>query len=168
MEGNRSNRSGAGVQRARSSNREEKPSNDASAITAHGLTREQFQALPPNALIEINGEHITKSEFQGRIVEGLQKASKQLPDIRARGLTAFEARRNALMRKREATLAEANKKVEAEIAKLVAADAAEHGANWEARKKQAADLLAQAAKAAPTERSALEKQAADLLTPAAK
>jgi hypothetical protein len=52
---------------------QEKPSNDASAITAQGLTREQFQALPPNALIEINGEHITKSEFQGRTIEGLQK-----------------------------------------------------------------------------------------------
>jgi hypothetical protein len=110
---------------------QEKPSNDASAITAQGLTREQFQALPPNALIEINGEHITKSEFQGRTIEGLQKPAKQLQDIRARGLTAFEARRNAVMGKREATLAEANKKVEAEIAKLVAVDAAEHGAKWD-------------------------------------
>ena len=145
-----------------------KPANAASAVTAKELTREQFQALPPDTLIEINGEHITKSEFQARNVEGLQKAAKQLQDIRVRGLAAFAARRSALMEQRKATLAEANKKVEAEIAKLVTADAAEHGADWEARKKQAADLLEQAAKAAPTERSALEKQAADLLTPAAK
>jgi hypothetical protein len=40
-----------------------------------------------------------------------------------------------------AELAEANTKAEAEVDKLVAADAAKYGPNWEARKKQAADLL---------------------------
>jgi acyl-CoA reductase-like NAD-dependent aldehyde dehydrogenase len=45
---------------------------------------------------------------------------------------------------------------------------AAHGPNWEARKKQAADLFEKAAKATPTERFDLLKRAADLLAPAAK
>jgi hypothetical protein len=48
------------------------------------------------------------------------------------------------------------------------ADAAAHGPDWAARKKQAADLLARAAKASPLDRSELEKQADDLLAPSAK
>jgi acyl-CoA reductase-like NAD-dependent aldehyde dehydrogenase len=45
---------------------------------------------------------------------------------------------------------------------------AAHGPNWEACKKQAADLFEKAAKATPTERFDLLKRAADLLAPAAK
>ncbi len=147
---------------------DEKPADVAAAVSAKNLTREQFQALAPDAVIEINGERITKSAFQERNAKALEETAKQLPEIRAQSLAAFEARRKALLDKRAALLAEANKKVEAEVAKLTAADAAKHGPNWEARKKQAADLFEKATKATPTERSELLKQAADLLAPAAK
>ncbi len=147
---------------------QEKPANLAAAVSAKDLTREQFQALPPDAVIEINGERITKSEFQARNTKAVEEAAKRLPELQARGKAAFEAQRKALLDKRAAALAEANKKVEAEVAKLVAADAAAHGPNWEARKKQAADLFEKAAKATPTERSELLKQAADLLAPTPK
>jgi len=150
------------------SNAQEKFANEASAVSAKDLTREQFQALAPDAAIEIDGERITKSAFQARNVKAAEEATKQLQDIRARSLAAFETRRKALLEKRAAALAEANKKVEAEVAKLVAADAAKHGPNWEERKKQAAGLFDKAAKATPIERSALLKQAADLLAPTAK
>ena len=147
---------------------QEKPADAAAAISGKDLTREQFLALPPDAVIDINGERMTKSEFQARNLKSLQEAAKQSQDARAQSLAAFEARRKALLDKRAAALAEANKKVEAEIAKLAAADAAKHGPNWEARKKQAADLFEKAAKATPTERSDLLKQAADLLAPTPK
>ena len=132
------------------------------------MTREQFQALPPDAVIEINGETITKSAFRARNVKAVEEAAKRLPELRARARAQSDARRKAFLDKRAAELAEANKKVEAEVAKLVAADAAKHGPNWEARKKQAADLLERAAKASPLERSELEKQADNLLAPPAK
>jgi aspartyl/asparaginyl beta-hydroxylase (cupin superfamily) len=147
---------------------EEKPANAASVIAAKDLTREHFQTLPPDAVIEINGEHITKSEFQARNTKALEEAAKKLHDARAPAQAALEARRKVLLDRRAGALAEANKKVEAEIAKLVTADAAAHGPNWQARKKQAADLFDKAAKATPLERSALLKQAADLLAPAGK
>ena len=129
---------------------EEKPTAPA-AVSAKDLTREQFQALPPDAVIEINGESITKSAFQARNIKAVEEAAKRLPELRARAQS--DARRKALLDKRAAELAEANKKAEAEIARLLAADAAKHGPNWAARKKQAAELLEQAAKASPTERS---------------
>ena len=147
---------------------EEKAANPAAAITAKNLTREQFQALPPEAMIEVNGERITKSAFQERNLKAVEDAAKRLPELRARARAQSDARRKAFLDKRAAELSEANKKAEAEVAKLVAADAAAHGPNWAARKKQAAGLLDQAAKATPTERSELEKRAADLLAPSAK
>jgi hypothetical protein len=147
---------------------EEGQQNPSPAIAANELTREQFQALPADAVIEINGERITKSAFRERNVKAVAETVKRLQTLQARWRTTFEMRRKALLDERVAALAEANKKVEAEIAKLVAADAAAHGPNWEARKKQAADLFEKAAKATPTERSDLLKQAAALLAPTPK
>ena len=149
-------------------NAQEKPANAASAISAKDLTPEQFQALAPDAVIEINGERLTKSAFQARNLKTVEEAAKQIQDLRARSLAAFEAQRKALIDKRNAALAEANKKVEDEVNRLMAADTAAHGPNWEARKKQAAELIDRAKSATPTERSTLEKQAADLLAPSAK
>ena len=146
---------------------EEKPTAPA-AVSAKDLTREQFQALPPDAVIEINGESITKSAFQARNIKAVEEAAKRLPELRARARAQSDARRKVFLDKRAAELAEANKKAEAEIARLVAADAAKHGPNWAARKKQAAELLEQAAKASPIERSELEKQADELLMRSAK
>jgi hypothetical protein len=147
---------------------QEKPANAAAVVAAKDLTREQFRELAADAVIEINGERITKSAFQARAMKAVEEAAKRLPALRARAKTESEARRKALLNKRAAALAEANKKVEAEVSRLVSADAAAHGPDWEVRKKRVADLLDQAAKASPTERSALEKQADDLLARAAK
>ena len=63
-------------------------------VSAKDLTREQFQALPSDAVIEINGEHITKRDFQARNLKGLQEAAKQLGDNRRGALGA--ALRNLL------------------------------------------------------------------------
>ena len=80
---------------------QEKAADAVSAIPAKELTREQFQALAPDAVIEINGRH---ERFQARSVRGLYEAAKQLQDIRARLQAAFGARRNALIEKRKAML----------------------------------------------------------------
>jgi hypothetical protein len=108
---------------------EEKPTAPA-AVSAKDLTREQFHALPPDAVIEINGESITKSAFQARNIKAVEEVAKRLPELRARARAQSDARRKVFLDKRAAELAEANKKAEAEIARLVAADAAKHGPNW--------------------------------------
>jgi hypothetical protein len=145
---------------------QEQLSNVAPAVSAKELTRAQFQALAPNAVIDFGNERMTKSDFLERNKKAFEEAVKNLEESKARSLTEFEARHKAMLDREKAALAEANKKVETEVARLVAADAAAHGANWEARKKQAADLLGEAARASPLTRSQLEKQAADLLAPA--
>ena len=137
-------------------------------VSAKELTREQFQALSPDALIDFGNQRITKSEFLDRNMKAAEEAAKRLTELKRRSLADFEARRKEVLDRDNAALAEGNRKVQAEIARLVAADAAAHGPNWEARRKQAADLLDQAARATPTERSALEKKAADLIAPAGR
>jgi hypothetical protein len=144
------------------------PANTSAATSAGELTRDQFQALPPDATIEINGKRMTKSAFQESNAKAAQEAAQQLRDQRVRWQAAFEARRKALLDQQAARIADENKKVETELAKLVAADATAHGPNWEERKKQAADLLGRAATASPLERSELEKQADDLLAPSTR
>jgi hypothetical protein len=139
-----------------------------SATPASALTQEHFKALSPDAMIEIGGERMSKREFIDRRTKALERAFNEMHEAMAKGEAEFGARRKAFLDAERAELEEANKRVEAEVARLVADDAAAHGPNWEARKKQAADLFEIAAKATPVERSALLKQGADLLAPASK
>lgn len=147
---------------------QKKPAKATSAIPAQKLSPKQFMALKPNAVIDFGSERITKAEFLARRNRELEQVAKAINEAKARSQSQFEARRKALLDAEKAKLAETNKKVEAEVASLSAADAAAHGPNWETRRRQAADLLTKAGTATPEERSALLKQAADLLAPAAK
>ena len=61
-------------------------------------------------MIEINGESITKSAFQARNMKAVEEAAKRLPELRARARAQSDARRKALLDKRAAELAKANKK----------------------------------------------------------
>ena len=130
-------------------------------------TPQQFEALPPDAVLEINGERIIKRGFLARHQRAYDAAMKKVQEARARAEAEFAARRKAFLDAQEAKLEENNQRVQAEIDRLVEADNAIHGPDWQARKRQAADLLQQASKASsPREREELEKRAADLvLTP---
>jgi hypothetical protein len=131
-------------------------------------TPQQFEALPPDAMLEINGRQVTKREFLARHQQAYDAAMEKVQEARARNEAEFAAHRKAFLDAQEAKLKENNQKVQAEIDRLIAADNAAHGPDWQARKKQAADLLGQAAKAPSLEeREQLEKRAAGLvLTPA--
>jgi hypothetical protein len=142
-----------------------------SVVWAKTLTREKFEALPPDAVIELpNGERLTKQDFVARTTKANEEATKKLEEKQSRAEAEFEQWRKKFYDDQNAAMAEANKKVEAELNRLVAADNAAHGPNWAARKKQAAELLDQAKKTLlpPDKQSQLEKQAADLLAPAVK
>jgi hypothetical protein len=127
-------------------------------------TPQQFEALPPDAVLEINGKRITKRELLARKQQAYDAAMKKVQEAKARAEAGFAAHRKVFFDAQEAKLKENNQKVQAEIDRLVAADNAAHGPDWQARKKQAAELLQQAAKASsPREREQLEKRAADLV-----
>jgi len=117
------------------------------------LTREQFEALPPDALIDLNGERITKHDFLARTTKALEEATQRSQEANSRAEDEFEQRRKTFIDDQNAALAEANEKIN----RLVAADTSAHGADWLTRKKQAAELINQAENAPPGERSRLEK-----------
>jgi hypothetical protein len=129
------------------------------------LTPQQFGALPPTAVIEVDGKRITKEAFQTRREAALNRAFDSMKAQRSRAAAEFAAARKSFLDGEKTKLDEANKKVQAELDRLRSADAAQHGPNWDARREQAAALLKQAAAADPVEQSRLEKQAADLLAP---
>lgn len=137
-------------------------------VSAKDLTRDQFKALPAGQVIDFGNERITKGEYLDRIKQAIAGVQKNLPQLKQRLLSAVAARHKQVTDSENAELKAANSKVQAEIARLSAADAQAHGANWDSRRQQAADVLDQAQRATPEERSALEKQAADLLAPAGK
>jgi hypothetical protein len=89
-----------------------------------------------------------------------------MQEWKARAETEFEVSRRAFLDREQAKLEEKNKRGREEANRLAAADAASQGPNWEARKKQAFELLDQAVKAEGQERAQLAKRAADLLAPA--
>jgi hypothetical protein len=132
---------------------------------ASALTPQQFEALPPTAVIEIDGRRITKEMFLSRREAALDRTFNKMKAQRGRAASEFALARKA-MDGEKATLDEANRKVLAEVERLRSGDAERHGPNWDARREQAASLLKQAASADPLEQSRLEKQAADLLDPA--
>ncbi len=144
----------------------EDKASSSSVASANALTPEQFKALSPDAMIEIDGERMTKGAFIESRTKALEQAINQMRDAKAKSEAAYEAQRKAFLDGETAKLEEANKKVEAEIARLLAADAAAHGPNWESRKNEAAALLKDAATAPPDQRPQLEKKASDLLSPA--
>jgi hypothetical protein len=142
----------------------EDKASSSSVLPASALTPEQFKALPADAMIEIDGERMSKREFIERRRKALEQAVNKMQEMRAKAEVEFETRRKAFLDAEKAKLDEANKKVQAEAARLVAADAAAHRPNWEARKKEAAALLNEAATASASQRSQLEKKASDLLS----
>lgn len=136
-----------------------------SAVSANALTREQFNSLPPDTVITIDGARVTKRAFIESRTKAAEQAINKMHNARAKIEASFAAQRKAFLDGETAKLEEANRTVEAEIARLVAADAAAHGPNWEARKNEAAALLKEAATAPPDRRSQLEKKASDMLSP---
>jgi hypothetical protein len=105
---------------------EDKAGTGSSAVSIATMTKEKFDAMAPNAMIEINGERLTKSEFIARRQSAIDQAVKQLQEARTRAETDFAAHRKAILDSEKAKLNEDNKKVQAEVDRLVAASAAAH------------------------------------------
>jgi hypothetical protein len=133
--------------------------------SAENLTKEQFMALPPDAVIDFKGSRMTKADFVSRKADEFEQAMKKARQMKAEAQKLFTARRAAFLLDQAVKLEDANRKVRAEVDRLVAADQASHGANWEDRKNQAAQILADAAKAPPGRRAEFEKKADELLAP---
>src|SRR5215831_18345343 len=70
------------------------PAQQNPSVSAKTLTREKFEALPPDALIELsNGERITKQDFVIRTTKALEEVNKKLQERQLRAEAEFEQRR---------------------------------------------------------------------------
>lgn len=141
----------------------EKPSKSAPAVSITGIAPEAFDKLPGNATILVNGKQMTKAAFVAQRESAFKQTEQKARAAASNGMAAFQKRREAFLAGQAAKLKEANAKTQAETDKELAAVTAAQGDGWEANKKQALDLLEQAAKASGPEQEKLATQALGLL-----
>ncbi len=132
-------------------------------FAAKQLTKEQFSALPPEAVIDFDGRRMTKGAFLRERAMEAQRARQEARLAAVNAQHEFERRRAAFLASEQAKLDAANREVQREVGRQIAAENSGHGANWQARKRQAAVLLAEAVNSPSEWRLALEKRAARLL-----
>jgi hypothetical protein len=84
-------------------------------IAAKGLTKEQFKALPPTAVLEIKGRTYTVGELRAREARNAAARSSRLAALRPKGRAAFETARSALLAAERARLDGANARLRAQF-----------------------------------------------------
>ena len=142
---------------------EDKPSASTSAVPIAGITSDAFDKLSDDAIIDVNGQRMTKKAFVTQRQSAIKQAEQKARSAAKQATTVFQAQRKAFLASQAAKLKEANAKTQAEIDRALAASAAAHGPDWEPNKKQALKLLDQAAKASGDQQTKLATQALDLL-----
>jgi hypothetical protein len=105
---------------------EDKAGSASSAVSVTGMTRQTFEALAPDTTIEVDGERITKREFIDRRQKAIKESAQKMQERNVRAETEFAAHRKAFLDSEKVKLEEDNKKVQAEVARLVAENAAAH------------------------------------------
>jgi hypothetical protein len=134
-----------------------------SALPINNMTKEQFEALSPNATIVVRGESLTKQEFLARNSSAADAMNKKAEDARAQAKARFEAKRKAFLDGEQAKLDDANKQVETAAKKLLDQATAGRPPDYDSRIQQGAVLLERAKTARPDEAAEIESQASDLL-----
>lgn len=128
------------------------------------MTKEQFDALPETAAIEVKGKALTKGEYIG----GIARREKQWharADLLAKsaGERLLEAQRARLLEERRARIAKNNAKMRAEFERLKGRGASGKAQRIDAIRVEARKLQVRWRAADPAERERLEKRAAELL-----
>jgi hypothetical protein len=94
------------------------------AVSITGMTLETFEALAPDAMLEVKGERITKSEFIERRQSAIKETIRKIQERQAGTETEFQAHRKAFLDSQAAKLKEANAKAQTEADRLIATHAA--------------------------------------------
>lgn len=141
---------------------EDKPSSTA-LPSSSTITKEQFEALGPNDMIEVNGQRMTKQQFLTQVESAAAATIKKIQDARAQAKTRFEAKRKAFLDGEQAKLNDANAKAQAAAKPLLDQATAGRPTNFDASVAQAQALLKRAATASPSDTAEIESQASALL-----
>jgi hypothetical protein len=141
---------------------EDKP-NSTALPSPSTITKEQFEALGPNDIIEVNGQRMTKQQFLTQVETAAAAALKKAQDAQAQAKTRFEAKRKAFLDSEQAKLNDAKAKAQAAAKPLLDRAIAGRPANFDASVAKAQALLKRAATAPPSDAAEIESQASALL-----
>jgi len=129
------------------------------------MTKEQFKALPDNAVIEINGRQVTKQHYLAEIEQKHMQASHaKMQAMGAQMKADFEKRRVQFLKDQRAKLDASNAHVQAQFASLrqQSADPA-RASKHKAIQQEARQLYIKSKTASPADRDQIEKRAGELL-----
>ncbi len=128
------------------------------------LTKDTFRTLPDSAVLEVNGQHVTKGDLLARAVKAHESAAAQFRGFIAQANGNLQRKRAAFRQQQTAGLEEANARVWAEVARLKQAEAsAAQAAASDPIHKEAAELHQRYQGASPSERAQIEQRAGQLL-----
>jgi hypothetical protein len=129
-------------------------------VDGNTLTKDQFRALPANAVIQEQGKKVTKQELLNQAPARLQATSSA---SRHQRMARFIEVRNRFLQKQQSDLKARDNKVLAEFARRKAGEELFiRSTQYVAIRNQALDLQAQYAQASPAEKPRLELQAREL------
>jgi len=72
------------------------------------MTSQIFEGLPADAMIEVNGQRMTKSEFIARRQTAILDAERKMREAAAHAATEFQVERKAFFASQEAKLKDAD------------------------------------------------------------
>ena len=131
--------------------------NRTSTVDGSTLTKDQFRALPPNALIRIQGNQVTKQEMLDKVKTRGQTTPAISPTARLNEV------RNKFSQKQQADLKSRNDKVIAALAqRRISEEAFTRSAQFLAIHNEALSLQSQYDRATPGEKTRLETRAREL------
>jgi len=119
------------------------------------LTKEQFKALPDNAVIEFKGQQKTKGQI---IAEEEQKSKQALAKLKNVSKPQFEAARAKFLQEQKAKLDADNAKAKAEFERMKT-----KFSKYAEIKNEAMQLQGKSKTAPPAEQEQIEKRANELL-----
>ncbi len=134
------------------------PAPVAQAIKLEQLTKQRFDALPNDSVIDVKGQRFTKAQIKAKMDQQRAKARAVVDASQAR--RQFEVVRAEFLRKQKADLEARNAKVRAEVEKFAATPVApSSGATL---RKEATELIERSKTASPAEREKFERRAEEL------
>jgi hypothetical protein len=128
------------------------------------LNREQFKALPDNAVVERNGKTMSKKQFiaaEKRSAKALRE--RKMPQIRAKLKAAADSENAKFLKEQRAQLdAENTRRLKEEKARRKNVKSQTHSPQYLAIRKETMELHTKYQQATPAEREKIDKRAGEL------
>jgi hypothetical protein len=129
-------------------------------IKIEGLTKDQFNALPNNAVIEVNGVQMTKQQI---IASKKQNKNEPINKLKNNSTKSqFEAAKTKFLQEQQNKLNAENAKFKAAFDSQVKLTSADSVAKFNTIQKEAIELFNKSKNATPVEQQQIEQRAKEL------